>query len=103
MSIWGQIVSEIVAQLCLENFIQPLLHFFWLDPKKIRRVSDVGNKSHHTSQVVPSGSRGGGSGCTFKMLEIEKMNTATSEKIIVLQKLFARYGIPAEPVSDNRS
>ena len=37
------------------------------------------------------------------MLEIEKMNTATSEKIIAVQKLFARYGISTEPVSDNRS
>ena len=28
MSISGQIVSEIIAQLCLENSIQTLLHFF---------------------------------------------------------------------------
>ena len=34
MSISGQIVSEIVAQLCLENSIQTLLNFFWGDPKK---------------------------------------------------------------------
>ena len=34
MSIWGQIVSEIVAQLCLQNSIQTLLNFFWVDPKK---------------------------------------------------------------------
>ena len=33
-SIWGQIVSEIVAQLCLQNSIQTLLNFFWVDPKK---------------------------------------------------------------------
>ena len=33
MSIWGQIVSEIVAQLCLQNSIQTLLNFFWVDPK----------------------------------------------------------------------
>ena len=38
MSISGQIVSEIVAQLFLENFIQTLLNFFGLTPKKIRRV-----------------------------------------------------------------
>ena len=38
MSIAGQIVSEIVAQLCLENSIQTLLNFFWFDPKKYRRV-----------------------------------------------------------------
>ena len=35
MSIWGQIVSEIVAQLYSENSIQTLLIFFWVDPKKI--------------------------------------------------------------------
>ena len=34
MSISGQIVSEIVAQLCLENSIQTLLNFFGVDPKK---------------------------------------------------------------------
>ena len=33
MSISGQIVSEIVAQLCLENSIQTLLNFFRLDSK----------------------------------------------------------------------
>ena len=38
LSISGQIVSEIVAQWCLENSIQTLLNFFWVDPKKIRRV-----------------------------------------------------------------
>ena len=32
MSISGQIVPEIVAQLCLENPIQTLLIFFWVDP-----------------------------------------------------------------------
>ena len=35
MSISGQIVSEIVAQLYSENSIQTLLIFFWVDPKKI--------------------------------------------------------------------
>ena len=35
MSISGQIVSEIVAQLSLENSIQTLVNFFWVDPKKI--------------------------------------------------------------------
>ena len=34
MSISGQIVPEIVAQLRLENSIQTLLNFFWVDPKK---------------------------------------------------------------------
>ena len=34
MSIWGQIVSEIVAQLCLQNSLQTLLNFFWVDPQK---------------------------------------------------------------------
>ena len=35
MSILGrEIVSEIVAQLCLENSIQTLPNFFWVDPKK---------------------------------------------------------------------
>ena len=38
MSISGQIVSEIVAQLCLKNSTETLLNFFWVDPKKIRRV-----------------------------------------------------------------
>ena len=38
MSTSGQIVSDIVAQLCLENSVQTLLNFFWVDPKKIRRV-----------------------------------------------------------------
>ena len=33
MSISGQIVSEIVAQLCLENSIQTLLKFFGVDPE----------------------------------------------------------------------
>ena len=35
MSISGQIVSEIVAQLYSEISIQTLLIFFWVDPKKI--------------------------------------------------------------------
>ena len=35
MSISGQIVSEIVAQLYSENSIQTLLIFFWVDPNKI--------------------------------------------------------------------
>ena len=35
MSISGQIVAEIVAQLCLENSIQTLLNFFGVEPKKI--------------------------------------------------------------------
>ena len=34
MSISGQIVSEIVAQLCLENSVQTLLNFFGVDPEK---------------------------------------------------------------------
>ena len=34
MSISEQIVSEIVAQLCLENSIQTLLNYFWVDPPK---------------------------------------------------------------------
>ena len=34
MSISGQIVSEIIAQLCLENFIQTLLNFFGSTQKK---------------------------------------------------------------------
>ena len=38
MSISGQIVSEIVAQLCLENSIQSLVNIFWVDPKKFTRV-----------------------------------------------------------------
>ena len=39
-----------------------------------------------------------------RWLEVERMNTTTSEKTIeTLQKLFARYGIPAQLVSDNGS
>ena len=34
VSISGQIVPEIVAKLRLENSIQTLLNFFWVDPKK---------------------------------------------------------------------
>ena len=34
-SISGQIVSEIAAQLCLENSMQTLLNFFGWTPKKI--------------------------------------------------------------------
>ena len=34
MSISGQIVPKIVAQLCLENSIQTLLNSFGVDPKK---------------------------------------------------------------------
>ena len=34
MSISGQIVPEIVAQLCLENSIQTLLNFFLGRPQK---------------------------------------------------------------------
>ena len=37
MSISGQIVAEIVAQLCLENSMQTLLNFFGVDPKKISK------------------------------------------------------------------
>ena len=35
MNISGQFVSEIVAQLRLENSIQTLLNFFEVDPQKI--------------------------------------------------------------------
>ena len=38
ISISGQIVSEIVAQLCLEISIQTLLNFFGSTPQKIKRV-----------------------------------------------------------------
>ena len=38
MSISGQFVSEIVAQLCLENSIQTLLDFFGSTQTKIRTV-----------------------------------------------------------------
>ena len=39
----------------------------------------------------------------LRWLEIERMNTTTSEKTIeTFQKSFARYGIPARLVSDNR-
>ena len=42
MTISWQSVSEMVAQLCLENSIQTLLNFFGVDPKKIRRVCIYG-------------------------------------------------------------
>ena len=45
MSIWGQIVSEIVTQLCLQNSIQTLLNFFWVDP----RVDYCGILPHDTN------------------------------------------------------
>ena len=38
MSISGQIVSEIVAQLCSENSIQTLINFLGSTQKKFRRV-----------------------------------------------------------------
>ena len=41
MSISGQIVSEIVAQLCLENSIQTLLNFFGVDPDIFVRYLDI--------------------------------------------------------------
>ena len=41
MSISGQIVSEIVAQLCLENSIQTLLNFFGVDPDIFVRYFDI--------------------------------------------------------------
>ena len=43
MSIWGQIVSEIVAQLCLQNSTQTLLNFFRVDPKKNRHMIETMN------------------------------------------------------------
>ena len=39
MSISGQIVSEIVAQLCLENSIQTLLNFLGVDPDIFCQIS----------------------------------------------------------------
>ena len=41
MSISGQIVSEIVAQLCLENSIQNHLIFGGVDPKKKNHFYDI--------------------------------------------------------------
>ena len=38
MSISGQIISEIIARLCLETSIQTLLNYFGSTQKKIRRV-----------------------------------------------------------------
>ena len=49
MSISGQIVSEIVAQLCLENSIQTLLIFFGSTQKKLERfVWSVLSITDHT-------------------------------------------------------
>ena len=45
MSISGQIVSEIVAQLCLENSIQTLLTFFRVDPKTIEKGLYLGQNN----------------------------------------------------------
>ena len=40
MSISGQIVSEIVAQLCLENSIQTLLNFLGPPRKKLEEYNN---------------------------------------------------------------
>ena len=46
MSILGQIVSEIIAQLCLENSIQTLLNVFGVDPScfiYIKKMAHLSN------------------------------------------------------------
>ena len=54
MSISGQIVSEIVAQLSLENSIQTLLNFFWVDPKCSFLASrPLGHCSFRISWQIP--------------------------------------------------
>ena len=49
MSISGQIVSEIVAQLCLENSIQTLLIFFFLGRLSFLLTSHRRDEAHHSS------------------------------------------------------
>ena len=54
MSISGQIVFEIVAQLSLENSIQTLLNFFWVDPKCLFLASrPLGHCSFRISSQIP--------------------------------------------------
>ena len=55
MSISGQIVSEIVAQLSLENSIQTLLNFFGSTQRRFRR-SDSGERCEVQKEMK---SRGG--------------------------------------------
>ena len=70
-SIWGQIDSEIVAQLYSENSIQILLIFFWVDEKKFRRsmefckhnwttISETILKEHLFIQTITRGFRSDG-------------------------------------------
>ena len=35
INISGQIVSEMLAQLCSDNSIQTLLNLFWVDPSQL--------------------------------------------------------------------
>ena len=51
-SIWGQIVSEILAQLCSDDSIQILLHLTWVltfRPKTNMRLLAGNNKSNKTN------------------------------------------------------
>ena len=54
ISISGQIVSEIVAQLCLENSIQTLLNFFGVDLKN-PIISEISFLWRHTLVLYREG------------------------------------------------
>ena len=54
MSISGQIVSEIVAQLCLENSTQTLLNFCGVDPKN-PIISEISFLWRHTLVLYAQG------------------------------------------------
>ena len=54
MSISGQIVSEIVAQLCLENSIQTLLNFFGSTPKKLEGFAGLSKIAGCRGKLAPT-------------------------------------------------
>ena len=54
MSISGQIVSEIVAQLCLENSIQTLLNFLGPPRKKLEEYNNSISSTNRTPATRPS-------------------------------------------------
>ena len=66
MSISEQIVSEVIAQLCLENSIQTLLNFFWVDPPHVVSQQSVrwlkhGQPCLHHLHVLSAAFPGGNS------------------------------------------
>ena len=48
INISGQIVSELLAQLCSDSSIQTLLNLFWVDPSQLEvLLSEYPDKSHN--------------------------------------------------------